>query len=159
MQKEPNKFTLRDLGNRFTHICSGSIPASVRSKAQVYSRFIPRTNNNNNNNNNIYYNWVVTRWQWLFYMSTRGFESQWRHGCSILVIVVCFVSSATKLCLFQRSLTRVLNLYEIQKSQKWGGLGSSRAVTPQKKSLLPNHIYISSLLSRCKSSWCFYNPN
>ena len=36
---------------------------------------IKRTNNNNNNNNNIiiiiifiYCNWVVTRWQWLFYM-------------------------------------------------------------------------------------------
>jgi hypothetical protein len=27
-------------------------------------------NNNNNNNNNIfiYCNWIVTRWQWLFYM-------------------------------------------------------------------------------------------
>jgi len=24
--------------------------------------------NNNNNNNN--YNWVITRWQWLFYMYT-----------------------------------------------------------------------------------------
>jgi len=23
---------------------------------------------NNNNNNNNYCNWVVTRWQWLFYM-------------------------------------------------------------------------------------------
>ena len=40
-------------------------------------------NNNNNNNNNYYYyyyyyyylfiycNWVVTRWQWLFYMFTK----------------------------------------------------------------------------------------
>ena len=26
------------------------------------------TNNNNNNNNNNNCNWVVTRWQWLFYM-------------------------------------------------------------------------------------------
>jgi hypothetical protein len=23
------------------------------------------------NNNNIYYNWVATRWQWLFYMYTK----------------------------------------------------------------------------------------
>ena len=29
------------------------------------------TNNNNNNNNNIYCSWVVTRWQWLFYMYTK----------------------------------------------------------------------------------------
>jgi len=27
--------------------------------------------NNNNNNNNNYRNWVVTRWQWLFYMYTK----------------------------------------------------------------------------------------
>ena len=28
-------------------------------------------NNNNDNNNNIYCNWVVTWWQWLFYMYTK----------------------------------------------------------------------------------------
>ena len=42
MEKEPNKVTLSGLGNRFTNICIGSIPATVRSKAQVYSRSIPR---------------------------------------------------------------------------------------------------------------------
>jgi len=31
------------------------------------------TTNNNNNNNNIFINctWVVTQWQWLFYMYTK----------------------------------------------------------------------------------------
>jgi hypothetical protein len=33
---------MSDLRNRFTNVCSGSIPAAVRSKAQFYSRLIPR---------------------------------------------------------------------------------------------------------------------
>jgi len=32
--------------------------------------------NNNNNNNNINCNWVVTRWQWLFYM-----YKKYENGC------------------------------------------------------------------------------
>ena len=41
-----------------------------------YSKNSSRYNNNNNNNNIIIIiiincNWVVTRWQWLFYMYTK----------------------------------------------------------------------------------------
>ena len=34
----------------------------------TYSACINNNNNNNNNNIFIYCSWVVTRWQWLFYM-------------------------------------------------------------------------------------------
>ena len=40
---------------------------------------MPLHNNNNNNNNNfIYFNWVVTRWQWLLYMYTKYEIVPWR---------------------------------------------------------------------------------
>jgi len=59
-----------------------TIPAGERTQTNALQTARPQelvsTVNNNNNNNNYYYyylfiycSWVVTRWQWLFYMYTK----------------------------------------------------------------------------------------
>jgi hypothetical protein len=74
--------TLSDLGNRSTNVCSGSIPAALPSKAQAYSRLIPRTVGSNH---------------------TEGIDVR------LLVFVVCFVGSS--LCDELMPLSKESHLY------------------------------------------------
>jgi len=56
---------LRDLVHIY-RICNNLSSCRLKS----YSKIKDDDDDDNNNNNNFNCNWVVTRWQWLFYMYT-----------------------------------------------------------------------------------------